>query len=37
VKYCITEPAVARQDVLPKADFTALAVGATQGKRPPAN
>ena len=37
VKYCITEPAVARQDVLPKADSTALAVGATQGKRPPAN
>ncbi len=37
VKYSITEPAVARQDVLPKADSTALAVGATQGKRPPAN
>jgi len=37
VKYCITEPAVARQDVLPKADSTASAVGATQGKRPPAN
>ena len=37
VKYCITEPAVARQDVLPKADSTALAVGAIQGKRPPAN
>ena len=37
VKYCITEPAVARQNAILTADSRALAAGATQGKLPPGN